>query len=158
MCTYLLLLGEERGTQRTVRPGWVLGFFFRLMCWFTDCCVKMGQSEPAPTSAPMRMDGVLMGAPFSSLSVPGLTKVANSSWPYFFPFLKLRLVFVLGFFFSVAPHACPGPTYLPTFRLLHMHSGLLPPPTYPPIYLPSHQPIYLCNYALNLHRGNDDAG
>jgi len=38
-----------------------------------------GQSEPASTSAPMWMDGALMGAPFSSLPVPGLTKVANSS-------------------------------------------------------------------------------
>ncbi len=66
------------------------------MCWLdrvglwvfsTDvlvrCCVKMGQSEPAPTSAPMWMDGwmdgALMSVPFSSLLVPGLTKVANSS-------------------------------------------------------------------------------
>ncbi len=39
-----------------------------------------GQNEPAPpTSAPMWMDDALMGAPFSSLPVPGLTKVANSS-------------------------------------------------------------------------------
>ncbi len=38
-----------------------------------------GQSEPAPTCAPMWMDGALMGAPFSSLRVPELTKVVNSS-------------------------------------------------------------------------------
>jgi len=38
-----------------------------------------GQSEPTPTSAPMWMDGALMGAPFSSLLIPRLTKVVNSS-------------------------------------------------------------------------------
>ncbi len=41
--------------------------------------LETGQSDPAPTSAPMWMDGALMGAPFSSLPVPGLTKVMNSS-------------------------------------------------------------------------------
>jgi hypothetical protein len=113
----------------------------------------------------MWMDGALMGAPFSSLPVPGLTKVANSSWPFFFPFPQPRLVFFWGtFFFSWPPMlAQVSPTYLPTFRLLPMHPGLLPPPptylhsTYPPIYLPSHQPIYLCTYELNLHQGNDNA-
>jgi len=29
--------------------------------------------------------------------------------------------------------------------------------TYPPIYLPSHQPTFLSTYTLNLHQGNDDA-
>jgi hypothetical protein len=43
----------------------------------TNDVLGFGQSEPAPTSAPMWMDGALMGAPFSSL--PGLAKVANSS-------------------------------------------------------------------------------
>jgi hypothetical protein len=38
-----------------------------------------GQSELAPTNAPMWVDGALMGAHFSSLSVLGLTKVVNSS-------------------------------------------------------------------------------
>jgi hypothetical protein len=32
-----------------------------------------------PPCAPMWMDGALMGVPFSSLPVPGLTKVVNSS-------------------------------------------------------------------------------
>lgn len=38
-----------------------------------------GQTEPAPTCAPMWMDGALLGAAFSSLPVPELTKVMNSS-------------------------------------------------------------------------------
>jgi hypothetical protein len=123
--------------------------------------VHFGQSEPAPTSAPMRMDGALMGAPFSSLPVPGLTKVANSSWPSFLPFPQPRLVFFLEFVFFFTPHACPGLTYLPTFKLLPMHPGLLPPsPTYLLAHLPTHlstyPPIYLSTYTLNLHQGNDD--
>jgi hypothetical protein len=40
--------------------------------------VFRAKSEPAPNQC-TNVDGVLMGAPFSSLSVPGLTKVANSS-------------------------------------------------------------------------------
>jgi hypothetical protein len=116
----------------------------------------VGQSEPAPTSAPMWMDGALMGAPFSSIPVPGLTKVANSSWPCFFSFPQPRLVFFGNFFFL-------HPSRPPRSHLLPMHPGLLSPPptylpTYPPIYLRSHQPIYLCTYTLNLHQGNDDAG
>jgi len=38
-----------------------------------------GQREPAPTCAPTWMDGALMGVPFSSLLVPELTNVVNSS-------------------------------------------------------------------------------
>jgi len=38
-----------------------------------------GHNEPTPTSAPMWMDGALMGAPFSSLPILRLTKVVNSS-------------------------------------------------------------------------------
>ncbi len=117
----------------------------------------------------MWMDGALMDAPFSSLHVLRLTKVVNSSW-LFFSFPQPRLVF-FGEFFSLNPHVCPSFTYLPTFKLLLMHSCLLPPPsayllahlsihlfTYSPIYLPSHQPTYLCTYALNFHQGNDDVG
>jgi len=65
--------------------GVLKGLSDRVGLWvfWTDvpvrCCVKMGQSEPAPASAPMWMDGALMSAPFSSFLVPGLTEVANSS-------------------------------------------------------------------------------
>ncbi len=85
------------------------------------------------TSAPMWMDGASMGEPFSSLPVPGLTKAPNS-----------------------------GLTHLPTFRL-PVYAGPPPSTTYlpnlptcPPIFLLTHQPIYLCTYTLNLHQGNDD--
>jgi hypothetical protein len=96
--------------------------------------------------------------PFSSLPVPGLTQVVNSSWPFLFPFLSSGW-FPFGTFFFLSPHARPGLTYLP------MHPGLLPPPlthlpthlpTYSSIWLHTHQPTYLCTYALNLHQGNDD--
>jgi hypothetical protein len=108
------------------------------------------------------MDGALMGTPFSSLPVPGLTKVTNSSWPCFFPpFLSPGRFFFGELFFVPHPHTHPGLTYLPTFRLCTLASSLphLPTylPTYPPIYLPSHQPIYLCTYILNLQQGNSDA-
>jgi hypothetical protein len=83
------------------------------------------------TSAPMWLDGASMGVPFSSLPAPGLTKAANS-----------------------------GLTHLPTFSL-PAHAPWPPPsttylPTRPPIFLLTHQPIYLCTYALNLHQGNDN--
>jgi hypothetical protein len=75
--------------------------------------------KPAPTSAPTWMDGALMGGPFSSLPVPGLTKVANSSWPFFLVLSSAQVGFFLGTFFSSPPtHACPCLTHLPTFRLL----------------------------------------
>jgi hypothetical protein len=114
------------------------------------------------------MDGALMGAPFSSLPVPGLTKVANSS----LFFLSLAQVGVfLGTFFPHPPTpAQVSPTCL-HLDYLPMHLGFLPPPptylhahlpthlsTYSPICLPSHQPTYLCTYALNLHQGNDNVG
>jgi hypothetical protein len=105
-----------------------------------------GQSEPAPTSAPMWMDGALMGAPFSSLPVPGLTKVANSSLPYSFSFPQPRFVFLGELFFFLTPHACPGLTYL-HLDYLPMHPGLLPPPpTHPSIYLPTHLPTFPSTY------------
>jgi hypothetical protein len=100
------------------------------------CCVKMGQSEPAPTSAPMWMDGALMSAPFSSLLIPGLTKVANSSWP-FSSFPQPRLVFFLELFFSspLTP-AQVSPTYLPlNYYLCTLASSLPHLPTFPSTYL-----------------------
>ncbi len=69
-----------------------------------------GQSEPAPTCAPMWMDGVLMGGPFSSLPVPELTKVLNSSWP-FFSFPQPRFFWEL--FFPHPPH--PPGSHLPSY-------------------------------------------
>ncbi len=100
----------------------------------------------------MWMDGALMGAPFSSLLVPWLTKVANSSWPFlFFSFTQPRLGF-FGNFFSLPPHAHLGLTYLPLdYCLCTLASSLPHPPTHPSTYLP----INLCTYALNLHQGND---
>jgi hypothetical protein len=66
--------------------------------------------------------------------------------------LKLTLFFFLssaqvgvflGTFFFLTPHARPGLNYLPTFRLIPMHPGLLPPPpTYLPAHLPSHLPTF----------------
>jgi hypothetical protein len=95
--------------------------------------LKWCESEPAPTGAPKWMDGALMGAPFSSLPVPGLTKVVNSSWPPFF---------------SSPP--CWPRSHLPTY--LHLdylatHPGLLaPPPTYLLVHLPTHLPTYPSTY------------
>jgi len=77
------------------------------------------------------------GCTFSSLPVPGLTKVVNSSWPFFI-FLSSAQV---GFFWGE----------------LFFSSPLTPAqvsPTHPSTYLP----INLCTYALNLHQGNDDVG
>jgi hypothetical protein len=66
-------VGEKNGALKGLSDRLGCGFF-RLMCWLdrvglwvfsTDvlvrCCVKMGQSEPAPTSAPMWMDGWMDG-------------------------------------------------------------------------------------------------
>ncbi len=111
---------------------------------------KMGQSEPAPTSAPIWMDGALMGAPFSSLLVPGLTKVGNSSWPFIF-LSSAQVGFLWELFFSSPlTLAQVSLTYL-HLDYLAMHPSLLPPhlltylPTYPPIYLPIHPFSYLPN-------------
>jgi hypothetical protein len=103
----------------------------------------------------MWMDGALMGAPFSSLPVPGLTKLANSSWNFFF-LSSAQVGFFLGtFLFPHPPSAQVSLTYLHldyclctlASSLPHLPTYLL---TYPPIHLPSHQPTYLCTYALNL--------
>jgi hypothetical protein len=80
--------------------------------------------------------------PFSSLPVPGLTKVNDLP--------QSRLVF-FGNFFCPHPRRLPKshlPTYLPTYLpldYLSMHTGLLPPPPThsPPSYLPTHPHIYL---------------
>jgi hypothetical protein len=108
----------------------------------------------------MWMDGALMGAPFSSLPVPGLTKVANSSCIIFFPFLSPGW-FSFGEHFFPHPPRLPRshlPAYIQTTCLCTLVSSLphLPTylPTYSPIYLPTHPSTYLCTYALNHHQGN----
>jgi hypothetical protein len=83
--------------------------------------------------------------------------VVNSSCPIFFPFFDPR-VFFFGNIFFLTPHACPNLTYLPRFKLFAYAPFSPPSPTYSPICLPSHQPTYLCTYALNHHKGNDGAG
>jgi hypothetical protein len=119
-----------------------------------------------PTSAPMWMDDVLMGAPFSSLPVPGLTKVANSSWPFFLALssAQVKFFFLGNFFFPHPPHVPKShlPTYSPTYppaylpahlNYLPMHLGLLsPPPTHhPSSYLPAHLHTHLSTYVpINL--------
>ncbi len=72
---------------------------------------KVTQSEPAPTSALMRMDGALMGVPFLSLPVPGITNVANSGWLFFlfFPQPSPGWIFFVATFF-LTPQV--PPTYI----------------------------------------------
>jgi hypothetical protein len=166
---YVHILVIVRGRRRTGHSKDCLSDRVRFWVFSTHvlvrCFVKLSQSEPAPTSAPMWMDGAFMGVPFSSLPVPGANRGGELKLT-FFPLSSASVGFsFLRTFFFFTPHGRPGLTYLPTFRLLPMHSRILPPPpTHPsiylptPIYLPSHQPIYLCTYALNLHQGNDDAG
>jgi hypothetical protein len=58
---------------------------------------------------------------------------------FFFPSLSPSWFFFGGTLFFPHPHAHPGLTYLHTFRLLPIQNpGLLPPPTYPLIYLPTY--------------------
>jgi hypothetical protein len=96
----------------------------------------------------MWMDDALMDVLFSSLPVPGLTKVVNSLWPFIFSFLQFpqpRLVLFWGTFFFSSPPT-PAQVSLSYLHLdyLPMHSGLLPPPpTYLPTYLRTHPPNYL---------------
>jgi hypothetical protein len=125
--------------------------------------VDSGQEwTSSPTSAPMWMDGALMGVPFSSLPVPGLTKVVSSGWPFSVSLPQPRLVFLGTLFFSALTL-----TSLPTFRLpvyapwlspswptYSPHSYLLP--THLPTYLLTHLPAYLCTYTLKFHQGTDD--
>jgi hypothetical protein len=68
------------------------------------------------------------------------------------------LVFLGEFIFTTPPMPTyVSPTYL-HLNYLPMHPGFLPPPpTYLLAHLPTHLPIYLCTYTLNLHQGNDDA-
>jgi hypothetical protein len=115
---------------------------------------QYGQSEPAPSSATMWLDGALMGVPFSSLPIPGLTKLANSSCPFSFPFLSPGwFFFVWELFFSSPPvHAQVSHAYLTLCTLGP------PSPTYLPICPPTHPSAYLCTYALNHHQGNDNVG
>jgi hypothetical protein len=97
-----------------------------------------GQNEPTPTSAPMWMDGALMGAPFSSLLFLKLTNVANSS-SFFFSFLQPMLVFYY------TPHTYLDLTYLPTFKLLTYAPWFPPSPTYLPTCPPTRTYTYLPN-------------
>ncbi len=115
---------------------------------------RPGQSEPASTGAPMWMDGALMGA-LSSLPVPWLTKVANSSSPFFFLSSAQVGFFWAGNFFFPHPSRLPRshlPTYLQTTAYVPW-----PPPTHLPTYPSTYLPINLFTYALNLHQGNGDA-
>jgi hypothetical protein len=77
------------------------------------------------------MDGVLMSAPFSSLPVPGLRW--RTQVDIFFFLSSAQVGFFLGNVFFLTPHACPGLTYLLTFRLLAYAPW--PPPS-PTTYLP----------------------
>ncbi len=82
------------------------------------------------------------GCTFFVPPCPCLTKVTNSSWPFFF--LSWALVgFFWELFFS-SPHtpAQASPTYL-HLDYLPMHPGLLPPP---PTYLHAHLPTHLSTY------------
>jgi len=113
------------------------------------------------------MDGALMGVPFSSLPVCGLTKMVSSGWPCFsLPHPR----FFLGELFFSSPLALAqvSPTHL-HLGYPPMHPGLLPaPPSYssrsylptahPTTYLSTHLPTYLCTYTLNFHQGNDNTG
>jgi hypothetical protein len=78
---------------------------------------------------------------FLSLPLPGLTKVANSNWLFFTFFSQVG--FSLRTFFFLTPHACPGLTYLPTFRLLAYAPWPPPSPIYLLTYPPTHPSIYL---------------
>ncbi len=122
-----------------------------------------GLSELAPTNVDV---WALMGAPFSSLPIPSLTKVANLGRP-FFPLSSTQVGFFLGNFFFLNPHAHLGLIYLPTFRLptyltylftfrLRNYAPWPPPPlptyllahpaTYVPTYLPTFPSTYLLTY------------
>jgi hypothetical protein len=54
-------------------------------CWLSTHLIKCDLFHafffvtPAPTNAPMWVDGALMGVPFSSLPIHGIIKVANLS-------------------------------------------------------------------------------
>jgi hypothetical protein len=129
--------------------------------------VDSGQEwTSSPTSAPMWMDGALMGVPFSSLPVPGLTKVVSSGWPFSVSLPQPRLVFLGTLFFSPLTPTWVSPPYL-HLDYLFMHPGFLPHdlptlhtatylPTHLPTYLLTHLPAYLCTYTLNFHQGTND--
>jgi hypothetical protein len=63
---------------------------------------------------------------------------------FFLPFLNQVGFFFENFFF-LTPHACPGLTYLPTFRLLAYAPWPPLSPTYLPTCLPTHPSVYLPN-------------
>ncbi len=105
------------------------------------------QSELAPTSAPMWMDGALMSAPFSSVPVPELTKVTISSRPFFFLLSSAQVGFFLGTFVFQPPTAAQvSPAYLHLDYLSLRLSLLPPPPTYLLAHLPTHLPTFPSTY------------
>jgi hypothetical protein len=96
--------------------------------------IKLGQSEPAPTSAPTWMDGALIGFSFLSLCHPRLTFSC-------LPFLSPDLSFSLQLYFLPAPHPVSvsfnfetfpthPPTHLTTDLPTNTLSRYLPNPTY----------------------------
>jgi hypothetical protein len=77
---------------------------------------KVTQSEPAPTSAPMWMDGALMGVSFSSLPVPGITKCGELRLTLFFVLSSAQVDLFLWELFS-----SPLRSHLPTYITLNLH-------------------------------------
>jgi hypothetical protein len=86
--------------------------------------------------------------PFSSLPVPGLTQVVNSSWPFLFPFLSLGW-FAFGTFFFPQP-PCPPRSHLPTCiqttYLCTLACSLPHLPTCPPIHPSTYLFIHMLTY------------
>jgi hypothetical protein len=116
----------------------------------------------------MWMDGALMGCTFFVPPCPWANPGGELKLTFSFPFPHLISGWFLFGFFFLTPHARLGFTYLPAFRLptyapwiatspiylpAHLSTHL---PTYSSICLHTHQPTYLCTYALNFHQGNDD--
>lgn len=132
-------MAKDHPTQRRDGFGqfyiiWAKGIM-RYKNWIHESKVwNCGQNEPTPTNAPMWMDGTLMGVPFSSLPIHGLSKVVNLSWLFF------RSLTHYGFLFFWEPFSSPPP-------LLRSHL-----PTYPP----THAFTYLCTYTFSFHQSHDN--
>ncbi len=90
---------------------------------------RVGQSKPAPTSAPTWMDGALIGFSFLSLCHIRLTFFVS-------PFSALISVFFLGnFIFSPPPTQFFCVWLLKLFPPTHLLPPHCPPQTYSPINL-----------------------